>query len=127
MQIIISGRHVELADSLREHLEERFERLDRFDDVSRPERGGSIEIVLEGSEHGLVSPADVAVLPDGTVLADSHRDAATMDNHRFRPEIDEALAAGADAVLAATIFHDGHTTVADLKTELASLGVEVRR
>jgi len=39
----------------------------------------------------------------------------------------EALAAGADAVLAATIFHDGHTTVADLKAELAALGVEVRR
>jgi imidazole glycerol phosphate synthase subunit HisF len=39
----------------------------------------------------------------------------------------EALAAGADAVLAATIFHDGHTTVADLKAELAELGVEVRR
>jgi len=39
----------------------------------------------------------------------------------------EALHAGADAVLAATIFHDGHTTVADLKTELAGLGVEVRR
>ncbi len=39
----------------------------------------------------------------------------------------EALQAGADAVLAATIFHDGHTTVADLKAELAGLGVEVRR
>lgn len=39
----------------------------------------------------------------------------------------EALRAGADAVLAATIFHDGHTTVADLKAELAGLGVEVRR
>jgi len=39
----------------------------------------------------------------------------------------EALAAGADAVLAATIFHDGHTTVAVLKAELAGLGVEVRR
>jgi cyclase len=39
----------------------------------------------------------------------------------------DALAAGADAVLAATIFHDGHTTVAVLKTELAELGVEVRR
>jgi len=39
----------------------------------------------------------------------------------------EALAAGADAVLAATIFHDGHTTVPDLKAELAGLGVEVRR
>jgi imidazoleglycerol phosphate synthase cyclase subunit len=39
----------------------------------------------------------------------------------------DALTAGADAVLAATIFHDGHTTVADLKDELAALGVEVRR
>jgi imidazoleglycerol phosphate synthase cyclase subunit len=38
-----------------------------------------------------------------------------------------ALAAGADAVLAATILHDGHTTVADLKERLANLGVEVRR
>jgi imidazoleglycerol phosphate synthase cyclase subunit len=39
----------------------------------------------------------------------------------------EALRAGADAVLAASILHDGHTTVADLKRELANLGLEVRR
>ncbi len=39
----------------------------------------------------------------------------------------DALAAGADAVLAATILHDGHTTVATLKSRLAELGVEVRR
>jgi imidazoleglycerol phosphate synthase cyclase subunit len=39
----------------------------------------------------------------------------------------EALAAGADAVLAATILHDGHVTVATLKARLAELGVEVRR
>ena len=38
----------------------------------------------------------------------------------------EALTAGADAVLAATIFHDGHTTVAALTAELAARGVEVR-
>lgn len=37
-----------------------------------------------------------------------------------------ALSAGADAVLAATIFHDGHTTVPDLKARLAELGAEVR-
>ncbi|HSN55575.1 MAG TPA: imidazole glycerol phosphate synthase cyclase subunit, partial [Candidatus Sulfomarinibacteraceae bacterium] len=41
-------------------------------------------------------------------------------------DMSDALAAGADAVLAATIFHDGHTTVAVLKAELAALGVEVR-
>jgi imidazoleglycerol phosphate synthase cyclase subunit len=39
----------------------------------------------------------------------------------------EAIAAGADAVLAASILHDGHTTVGQLKSDLAVLGVEVRR
>ena len=43
------------------------------------------------------------------------------------PHMAAALAAGADAVLAASILHDGHTTVADLKRELAALGLEVRR
>lgn len=38
----------------------------------------------------------------------------------------EALAAGADAVLAASIFHDGDTTVASIKRELAAMGVHVR-
>ncbi len=38
-----------------------------------------------------------------------------------------ALAAGADAVLAASILHDGHTTVAELKAHLEALGAEVRR
>jgi imidazoleglycerol phosphate synthase cyclase subunit len=39
----------------------------------------------------------------------------------------EALEAGADAVLAASILHDGHTTVGDLKRDLEVIGVEVRR
>ncbi|MDA1266941.1 MAG: imidazole glycerol phosphate synthase subunit HisF [Planctomycetota bacterium] len=38
----------------------------------------------------------------------------------------EALEAGAHAVLAATIFHDGHTTVASLKSEMLAAGQEVR-
>jgi imidazoleglycerol phosphate synthase cyclase subunit len=38
-----------------------------------------------------------------------------------------ALAAGADAVLAASVFHQGVWTVARIKDELAALGVEVRR
>jgi len=38
-----------------------------------------------------------------------------------------AVAAGADAVLAASIFHYGECTVAELKDKLAALGVEVRR
>ncbi len=38
----------------------------------------------------------------------------------------QALLAGADAVLAASILHDGHTTVSAIKRQLARLGVEVR-
>lgn len=38
----------------------------------------------------------------------------------------EALEAGADAVLAATVFHDGHTTPADVKQGLARAGCRVR-
>ena len=38
----------------------------------------------------------------------------------------EALRAGADAVLAASIFHDGRYTVADVKARLAAAGMEVR-
>jgi cyclase len=38
-----------------------------------------------------------------------------------------AVAAGAEAVLAASIFHYRDYTVAQLKEELAALGVEVRR
>ena len=41
--------------------------------------------------------------------------------------IAEAFGAGADAVLAASIFHDGDTTVADVKDYLAGCGVVVRR
>ncbi|HEX2525092.1 MAG TPA: imidazole glycerol phosphate synthase subunit HisF [Geminicoccus sp.] len=41
--------------------------------------------------------------------------------------IKEAFEAGADAVLAASIFHDGDTTVGDVKTYLAEQGVVVRR
>ncbi len=38
----------------------------------------------------------------------------------------DALRAGADAVLAASIFHDGHWTVASIKSELARAGLEIR-
>ena len=38
----------------------------------------------------------------------------------------EAFAAGADAVLAASIFHDGETTVEEVKQDLRRRGIEVR-
>jgi imidazole glycerol phosphate synthase subunit HisF len=39
----------------------------------------------------------------------------------------EAFEVGADAVLAASIFHEGDYTVAEVKGELAEMGFEVRR
>ena len=39
----------------------------------------------------------------------------------------DALHAGADAVLAASIFHDNEMTVARLKAQLQAMGLEVRR
>lgn len=38
----------------------------------------------------------------------------------------EAFAAGADAVLAASVFHDGDTTVGELKHTLIAMGLEMR-
>lgn len=39
----------------------------------------------------------------------------------------DAFNAGADAVLAASIFHDGLATIAAIKSELANAGMEIRR
>ena len=56
MQIIISGRHVELAEDLREHMEERFRRLARFDDrVSR------IEVTLREEKKNCVVEANLSI------------------------------------------------------------------
>jgi imidazole glycerol-phosphate synthase subunit HisF len=44
-----------------------------------------------------------------------------------RAHVAEAVAAGAEAVLAASVFHDGDDTVAAIKADLAARGVRVRR
>jgi imidazole glycerol phosphate synthase glutamine amidotransferase subunit len=44
-----------------------------------------------------------------------------------RAHVAEAVAAGAEAVLAASVFHDGDETVAAIKADLAGRGVRVRR
>lgn len=46
---------------------------------------------------------------------------------RTADDLAAALAAGADAVLLASLLHDGQANVADLKQELIRKGVEVRR
>jgi imidazoleglycerol phosphate synthase cyclase subunit len=44
-----------------------------------------------------------------------------------RAHVAEAIGAGADAVLAASVFHDGDDTVSGIKADLAGRGVVVRR
>ncbi len=46
---------------------------------------------------------------------------------RVAEDLVAAIAAGADAVLAASIFHDGDTSVGDVKDQLARHGLEIRR
>ena len=56
MHIIISGRHVVIAESLREHMEDRFNRLTRFDDnVSR------IEVTLSEEKKRCLAEANVSI------------------------------------------------------------------
>ena len=44
-----------------------------------------------------------------------------------RDHVAQALSAGADAVLAASVFHDGDDTVRSIKDELSLRGIRVRR
>jgi cyclase len=44
-----------------------------------------------------------------------------------RAHVAQALGAGADAVLAASVFHDGDDTVGGIKDDLSSRGIRVRR
>jgi len=44
-----------------------------------------------------------------------------------RAHVAQAFGAGADAVLAASVFHDGDDTVAGIKDELSLRGLRVRR
>jgi cyclase len=44
-----------------------------------------------------------------------------------RKHVEAALRAGADAVLAASVFHDGDDTVDGIKADLSLRGIRVRR
>lgn len=100
--------------------------LDVLEWVRRGEQTGAGELLLtsfdrdgtrEGYDtallHAVSSRVRIPVIASGGAAHAGH--------------LSQALQAGASAVLAASIFHDGETTVADLKRELAIQGVEVRR
>ncbi|MCB9506222.1 MAG: imidazole glycerol phosphate synthase subunit HisF [Myxococcales bacterium] len=99
--------------------------IDAIDFVREAVGRGAGEILLtswdrDGTGHGydielVTAVADVAGVP---IIASGGGAGAV--------HMAAAVAAGADAVLAASIFHDGVTTVASIKRELAALGVHVR-
>ncbi len=99
--------------------------MDAAEWARRAEQLGAGEILLtswdrdgtgEGYDLGLIAAiSQVIRLP---LIASG---GASNAGHMAR-----ALDAGADAVLAASIFHDGVLTVAEIKDSLAARGVEVR-
>jgi two-component system phosphate regulon sensor histidine kinase PhoR len=79
--------------------------------------------------------------PDGRVLADSEHDPATMDNHRYRREIETAMREGTgsavrrsatlrmDMMYFAAVLRDGQTPLAVVRTAkpLSSVNAELYR
>jgi cyclase len=84
------------------------------------------EILLTSWDRdGTRSGYDLALT--GAVAARLHVPVIASGGANSAEHIREAFEAGADAVLAASIFHDGDTTVGDVKTYLADKDVAVRR
>jgi imidazole glycerol phosphate synthase glutamine amidotransferase subunit len=89
-------------------------------------RRGAGEVLLtsfdqDGTRQGYDLPLLSAASSAVSVPVIASGGAATVEH------LKEALDAGADAVLAASIFHDGEHTVVDLKAALTRLGARVRR
>jgi cyclase len=87
---------------------------------------GSGEILLtsmdrDGTNEGYDLALTAAVAESVTVPVIASGGAGELD------DLAQAVEAGADAVLCASIFHYGHHTVAEAKAEMARAGVPVRR
>lgn len=89
------------------------------------ERQGAGEVLLTSWDRdGTRSGYDLALT---TAVARAVRVPVIASGGADTPEhMAAAFAAGADAVLAASIFHDGDTTVGDVKLALMELGIKVR-
>ena len=132
---------------------ERFGRQCTVLAIDAARRGGRFEVLVKGGREGTGIDAvawaeDGAARGAGEVLLtswdrDGTRAGYDLDLTRAiagavrvpviasggaaGPEhLKEAFEAGADAVLAASIFHDGELTVADVKRALMDLGVPIR-
>jgi len=101
--------------------------IDAVEWAARMQQCGAGEILLtsmdrDGTREGfdlaltraVVAAVDLPVIASGGVGSLAHL-------------VEGVLAGGADAVLAASIFHFGEHTVAQAKAEMAAAGIEVRR
>jgi two-component system phosphate regulon sensor histidine kinase PhoR len=97
---------------------------DQMDDALSDESEEALrETVGRGANHLGVRVTVIA--PDGRVLADSARDADTMDNHLYRSEVREALATGqgAEVRYSQTVHDDTVYVAVPMRQGEALLGV----
>ncbi|MCY3953743.1 MAG: imidazole glycerol phosphate synthase subunit HisF [bacterium] len=99
--------------------------LDAVEWAARAERLGAGEILLtsmdrDGTKEGFDLPLTRAVSDAVNVPVIASGGVGTLDH------LAEGVAAGADAVLAASIFHFGEHSIAEAKEALAAAGVRVR-
>ena len=88
------------------------------------ERGAGEILLTSWDRDGTRSGYDTALL---AAVSEAVRVPVVASGGAALPEhLVEALKAGADAVLAASIFHDGDYTVADIKRAMAAAGIPVR-
>lgn len=99
--------------------------LDLLEWVGRGQALGAGEIVLnsmdaDGTRHGFDLEMIRAVRAEISVPLVASGGAGTLE------DFPAAVAAGADAVLAASVLHYGTLTISDIKRTMRSAGVEVR-
>lgn len=100
--------------------------LDALAWMSKAERLGAGEVLLTSWDRdGSRSGYDLELL--AAAASATRRPIIASGGADSPGHMVEALRAGADAVLAASIFHEGEWTVAGIKDELAKAGVVVRQ
>lgn len=99
--------------------------LDAVSWAARASEAGAGELLVTSHDRdGTQSGYDCALLAE--IRAVSERPIVASGGASTARDMADAVAAGADAVLAASIFHDGLHSVASIKSELSQLGLELR-
>lgn len=88
------------------------------------ERGAGEILLTSWDRDGTRAGYDLELLR--TVCSTVHAPVIASGGAAHADHLADALAAGADAVLAASIFHDGELTPDDVKRSLRARGLEVR-